>query len=103
MNKVTRMIVPLMTTLSCHRSMKQKSKSTNGFTLIESVAALGCLAVFTILLISAWHTGWDTSDDKEQARALKLLELANERSNEPRAPSPILGNPSATKEAGEKK
>ena len=84
--------------------MKQKSKSTNGFTLIESVAALGCLAVFTILLISAWHTGWDTSDDKEQARALKVQKLAEEKAQQPKtnAPAPIPAIPSLNKEAGEK-
>lgn len=57
-----------------------------GFTLIESVAALGCLVVFTLVLFSAWQTGWDTGDDKEQARALKLsraAELAPLKADEP--------------------
>ncbi len=83
--------------------MKQKSKSkfnsgsksTYGFSLIESVAALACLAVFTILLISAWHTGWDTGDDKEQARALKLQKLAEEKAQQlqPNAPAPMPAKP----------
>lgn len=98
---VTCMILPFMTTLSCHLSVKQKSKSgliaksTKGFSLIESVAALACLAVFTLLLISAWHTGWDTGDDKEQARALKLLELAEEKAQQPQsnAPAPMHAKP----------
>ncbi len=95
------MFVPFMTALSFHRSMKQKSKSksssrsTKGFSLIESVAALACLAVFTILLISAWHTGWDTGDDKEQARALKLQKLAEEKAlqPQPKAPAPMPAKP----------
>jgi len=74
MNPDPAMLKPLIHTLG--RTQMSKATSTRGFTLIESIAALGCLVLFTLILISAWQTGWDTGDDKEQARALKLAEAA---------------------------
>jgi type II secretory pathway pseudopilin PulG len=100
MNPNSDMRKPLINGLG--RNQVKKATSTRGFTLIESIAALGCLVVFTLILISAWHTGWDTSGDKEQARDLKLQKLAEEKSQQPNALAPIPVTPSP-KEDVEKK
>jgi type II secretory pathway pseudopilin PulG len=81
------------------RNQMMKATSTRGFTLIESIAALGCLVVFTLILISAWHTGWDTGDDKEQARALRLSQAAEQGPLKVAEPSPSSADAQAKPDA----
>jgi type II secretory pathway pseudopilin PulG len=81
------------------RNQMMIATSTRGFTLIESIAALGCLVVFTLILISAWHTGWDTGDDKEQARALRLSQAAEQAPLKAAEPSPSPADAQAKPDA----
>jgi len=47
------------------------ARHKDGFTLLESLAALSCLIIFSILVGSAWRANWSVTDEKRGSLPLR--------------------------------